>query len=216
MSAPPTRHSLVDGTTDGAETSNAEARAVSEMQVVTASGGNMKDRKVQGTPEAELADKYADERVAHLVRLCARGFNRSLSRRLADHNIPFGHWVFLRILWKQEGLTQKNLSELASLTEPTVHSALTKLEKSGIVARRTEGGNRRKQHVYLTQKGRDLQSVLEPLAVEANEAALRGISEAERGDLHDLLITILENLARDEAEAEEAGIRIPPTRGFAV
>lgn len=166
-------------------------------------------------PAAEFADKYADERMAHLIRLCARGFNRSLSRRLADHGIPFGHWVFLRILWKQQGLTQKELSELASLTEPTVHSALTKLDKLGIVERRTEDGNRRKQHAYLTQKGRDLQAVLEPLAVEANEVALRGIPDAERERLHDLMIAILKNLARDEAEAEEAGIRIPPTRGFA-
>ncbi|MCT4685592.1 MAG: MarR family winged helix-turn-helix transcriptional regulator [Roseicyclus sp.] len=176
----------------------------------------MKDNRGQDVPAGVPSSEYAQERVAHLVRLCARGFNRSLARRLAEHGIPFGQWVFLRILWKQEGLTQKQLSEMASLTEPTVHSALTKLEKVDIIERRTEDGNRRKQHVYLTRKGRDLQAVLEPLAVDANEVALTGIAPEDRQVLHDLLITILENLARDEAEAEEAGIRIPPTRGFAV
>lgn len=179
------------------------------------------NRAAQSIATAEAAEKdlfetYRDERVAHLTRLCARGFNRSLTRRLADHGVSFGQWVFLRILWKQEGLTQRELSERANLTEPTVHTALSKLESQGIVVRRTEGGNRRKQHVYLTDQGRDLQAVLEPLAVEANETALRGLDAAEQDRLRATLIRILENLAADEAEAEARGQRVPPTRGWSV
>lgn len=165
---------------------------------------------------ADLPEALKDERVAHLVRLCARGFNRSLTRRLADHGVSFGHWVFLRILWKTEGLTQRQLSEQANLTEPTVHTAMAKLQEAGIVTRRTESGNRRKQHVYLTKKGRDLQIVLEPLAVEANSIALKGLDKAEQNALRQMLLHILENLAEDEAEAEARGLRIPPTRGNAV
>ena len=163
-----------------------------------------------------MADIYRDERIAHLVRLCARGFNRSLSRRLADHGVSFGQWVFLRILWKREGLTQKELSDIARLTEPTTHTALSKLEKLGILERRTENGNRRKQHVYLTRKGRELQSVLEPLAIQANEVALDGLSGKDQARLREVLILILENLAADEAEAEARGLKIPPTRGSAI
>ncbi len=173
--------------------------------------------KTSSQPTAKpFAETYRDERIAHLVRLCARGFNRSLTRRLADHDVPFGHWVFLRILWKSEGLTQRQLSELANLTEPTVHTALAKLEQAGIIVRRTESGNRRKQHVYLTKKGRDLQAVLEPLAIEANSIALNGLDKAAQAALHEALILILENLSADEAEAEARGLRIPPTRGNAV
>ncbi|MCT8973978.1 MarR family winged helix-turn-helix transcriptional regulator [Microbaculum marinisediminis] len=159
---------------------------------------------------------YKDERIAHLVRLCARGFSRSLSRRLADQGVSFGQWVFLRILWKQEGLTQRELSELANLTEPTVHTALSKLEKMDIIVRRTQGGNKRKYHVYLTKKGRDLQSTLEPLAVEANDSALRGLSAKKQDQLRDMLVQILNNLADDEAEAEALGLKVPPTRNAAV
>ena len=170
----------------------------------------------QKEPNAELSDLLKDERVAHLVRLCARGFNRSLTRRLADHGVSFGHWVFLRILWKTEGLTQRQLAELANLTEPTVHTAMAKLQEAGIVTRRTQSGNRRKQHVYLTKKGRDLQTVLEPLAVEANNVALEGLDNAQQEALRGVLLHILENLAKDEADAEASGLRIPPTRGNAV
>ncbi len=93
---------------------------------------------------------------------------------------------------------------------------MSKLEKLGIVERRLEDGNKRKQHVYLTGKGKELQSVLEPLAVEANQAALRGLSNEDQTRLHQVLIQILGNLAEDEAEAEALGIKVPPTRGAAI
>lgn len=174
----------------------------------------VRDTETPDQAAQTLKDAYAQERIAHLLRLCARGFNRSLARQLAEHDISFGQWVFLRILWKQEGLTQRELSELANLTEPTVHTALAKLEQQEIVVRRTEDGNRRKQHVYLTERGWSLQEVLEPLAVEANEAGLRGLDAQDRDRLHDVLLTILANLTREEAEAEAIGLKVPPTRGF--
>ncbi|MBB4302508.1 DNA-binding MarR family transcriptional regulator [Rhodobium orientis] len=158
------------------------------------------------------ARSYDDERVAHLVRLCARGFNRSLARRLATHGITFGHWIYLRILWKQEGLTQRDLSLAANLTEPTTHTALSKLEKLGLVERRSMAPNKRRQCTFLTERGRELQEVLEPLAVEANEVALAGIPATRQEQLRLDLITILGNLDADEDEAEARGMRVPATR----
>lgn len=156
--------------------------------------------------------RYKGERIAHLVRLCARGFNRSLQLRLADHDVTFGQWVFLRILWVEEGLTQRELSERANLTEPTTHTALGRLERQGLIVRRSMSGNRRKLHVFLTKQGRALRGALEPLAVEANERALRGVAADERERLRDVLIQILDNLAADEAEAEAQGRRVPATK----
>jgi len=155
---------------------------------------------------------YNDERVAHLVRLCARGFNRSLARRLALHGITFGQWIYLRILWKREGVTQRELSEMANLTEPTTHTALIKLEKQGIVERRTLAPNRRRQRTFLTKLGWDLQRELEPLAVEANEVALSGIPKSRRETLRKDLITVLENLLDDEIKSEARGLKVPATR----
>jgi len=159
---------------------------------------------------------WSSERVAHLVRLAARGFNRSLSRRLAAHEISFGQWTYLRILWKHEGLTQSEISEMAQLTEPTVHTALSKMEKLGIVERRNVGNNNRKMHVFLTDYGWRLRDILEPLAMEANEIALKGLSKDEANEFRDKLILILENLARDEDRAAEMGLKVPPTRGMRV
>ncbi|MCW2307543.1 MarR family winged helix-turn-helix transcriptional regulator [Rhodobium gokarnense] len=172
----------------------------------------MPNEEPEAEPAAGHARSYDDERVAHLVRLCARGFNRSLARRLATHGITFGHWIYLRILWKEEGLTQRDLSLAANLTEPTTHTALSKLEKLGLVERRSMAPNKRRQCTFLTERGRALQEVLEPLAVEANDVALSGIPAARREQLRLDLITILGNLDADEDEAEARGMRVPATR----
>lgn len=160
----------------------------------------------------ETDAKRAAERIGHLVRMAARGFNRALQIRLADHEVTFGQWVFLRILWEQDGLTQRELSEEAGLTEPTTHTALQRLEAHELLERRNLPGNRRKQHVFLTDRGRALRDTLEPLAVEVNDVALAGLSAVDREALREALLTILQNLDSDEAEARSKGRRVPPTR----
>ena len=56
---------------------------------------------------------------------------RSLHVRLTAHGVSFGHWTFLRILWTADGLTQKELSDLAGVMEPTTFSAIKAMEDMG-------------------------------------------------------------------------------------
>jgi DNA-binding MarR family transcriptional regulator len=162
--------------------------------------------------DAERHD-LSDERLARLVRTAARGFNRALSLRLGRHDMTFGQWIFLRILWPEDGLSQRELARRAGVTEPTAHSALRRLEGQGLIERRTLPGNNRRQHVFLTAEGRALRELLEPLAVEANDVALAGLSAEDEAVLRRMLLTIIANLEADEAAAAARGQRVPPTRG---
>ncbi|MCG7630128.1 MarR family transcriptional regulator [Epibacterium sp. MM17-32] len=153
-----------------------------------------------------------DERIARLVRLAARGFNRALQLRLQTQNVTFGQWIFLRILWQEDGLSQRELSERAHLTEPTAHTALSRMEELGYIERRNVAGNRRRQHAFLTEKGWELRELLEPLAHEVNNAAIRGLSGAEEKTLRKALAVMIRNLEDDEEKAALSGVRVPPTR----
>src|SRR5437868_5234024 len=81
-------------------------------------------------------EAVANDRLAHLVKDATRGLVRALQMRLAEHDVSFGHWVFLRILWEHDGLTQRELSTQAGLMEPTTFSALQTMEKLDYVVRR--------------------------------------------------------------------------------
>lgn len=86
------------------------------------------------------------------------------------------------------------------------------MEKLGYVERRYEPGNRKNTHVYLTSRGRSLKKKLVPLAEEVNEISVRGLKTTEINVARKVLLTIIENMARDEAESDDPALRIPSTR----
>ncbi len=156
-----------------------------------------------------------NDRLAHLVKDATRALLRALQMRLAAHSVSLGHWTFLRVLWEKDGLTQKELSELAGVMEPTTFSALKAMERFGTVTRRQMPGNKKKVFVYLTPKGRLLKSKLVPLAEEVNAIAVHNVKPADVAVTRQTLLSILENLARDELETAAGERRIPSTREWA-
>ena len=148
-------------------------------------------------------DAVPDDRFAHLVKDATRALVRALQRRLARFGVPFGHWAFLRILWESDGLTQRELSREAGVMEPTTSGALKAMQSRGYIARRRLAGNRRKIHIFLTRKGRALQSKLVPLAEEVNRIAVRGVPARDVAATRRTLLAVLESLARDEAEVAD-------------
>ena len=143
-------------------------------------------------------DAVPNDRMAHLVKDATRALVRSLQTRLAKHEVSFGHWTFLRILWEKDGLTQRELSREAGVMEPTTFTALKAMESRGYIVRRQLAGNRRKVHIFLTARGRALKRTLVPLAEAVNRAAVRGVTSADIAATRRTLMSVLVNLARAE------------------
>jgi DNA-binding MarR family transcriptional regulator len=157
-------------------------------------------------------DAVPNDRLAHLIKDATRGLTRALQIRLTEHAVAFGHWTFLRILWENDGITQRELSERAGLMEPTTFSALKAMEKLGYVTRRQQPDSRKKVYVFLTSKGRGLRDKLVPLAEEVNEIAVAGVRPEAIAAARDLMLVMIQNLARDEAEQLAAKRGMPSTR----
>ena len=156
------------------------------------------------------------ERLARLVRDLARGFSRSLQIRLADYNVTFGQWTFLRVLWQQDGITQRELAQLLGVMEPTAHAALSKMQEAGYIEKVHKVGDRKKVFIYLTRHGKDLGKKLIPLALEVNDIATDGLSEDMVAEIKKVLIRMATNLSEDEARSVEAGKTMPSTRKFSI
>ena len=139
-----------------------------------------------------------DDRMAHLIKDATRALVRSLQLRLARHDVSFGHWAFLRVLWERDGLTQRELSREAGVMEPTTFAALKAMEARGYIERRQLAGNRRKVHVFLTAKGRALKRRLVPLAEEVNRVAVEGVPAGNLAVTRRTLLKLIANLARDD------------------
>jgi DNA-binding MarR family transcriptional regulator len=156
-----------------------------------------------------------NDRLAHLVKDATRALVRALQVRLVEHDVSFGHWTFLRVLWEHDGLTQRELSHEAGVMEPTTFTALQALERLGYIERRQLPENRKNVYVYLTARGRALKEKLVPLAEEVNRLAVDGIGAAELAAARNVLLKVIENLARDESRQESEERRVPSTRAVA-
>src|SRR5262249_36942587 len=90
------------------------------------------------------------ESSGYLVRDTHRAFQRLLERRIAAYGVTRGQWYFLRVLWNEDGLTQRELSARVGMMEPTTVIALRSMEKSGLIRRRRSTDDKRRSHVWLT------------------------------------------------------------------
>lgn len=151
--------------------------------------------------KARDAAFYADPNnsLGYLCRIAFRNFSRALEKRTLPHGVTSGQWRFLRVLWREDGITQRELSRRVGMREPTTVTALKSLEKSGFVRRRQSEEDRRKIHVFLTPKARELEGTLAPHIAWVNEVATQGMSPAEVDTLCELLRRVGRNLS-PEAE----------------
>ena len=112
-------------------------------------------------------------------------------------------WYFLRALWHEDGLNQRELSHRVGTMEPTTLSAILNMEKKGLVRRVQNKKDRRKWHVHLTPKGRALKVQLIPLAREVVDTAVQGFSRKAVKQLLEGLAEVQNNLHATAAQFDE-------------
>jgi DNA-binding MarR family transcriptional regulator len=121
------------------------------------------------------------------VRDLNRLMQRALAQRIAPHGVTSGAWYFLRVLWEEDGLTQRELAARIGMQEPTAVIALRGMEEAGWITRARSAEDKRKAHVHLTPAGRALRETLLPEARAVIAQATAGMTEAERATLLGLL-----------------------------
>lgn len=131
-----------------------------------------------------------------LVRDANRAFQRLLEKRIASYGVARGQWYFLRVLWNEDGLSQRELSARVGTMEPTTVIALRTMEKSGLIRRVRSTDDRRRSHVWLTPKAQRLRTELLTLARGITDAAEAGIRRGELALFRRLIARMTANLDR--------------------
>lgn len=133
--------------------------------------------------------------IGYLSRITFRSFSRAMERRSLRYGVSGGQWRFLRQLWVEDGLTQRELSRRVGMREPSTVTAVNSLEKSGFVRRVPSETDRRKIHVHLTERAKALQAELLPHVAEVNALATTGVDPDEMKVFLKVLGQINANLA---------------------
>ncbi len=130
-------------------------------------------------------------------------FNRYLRQELAAHDVTFGQFQHLRNLWIENGLTQAALSRRIGIEMASSTATLDSLEAAALITRERNAVDRRKINVFLAPAGAALEKPLMACAARANEAARRGLTDAEVATVFDYVGRIIENF-RELRAAERA------------
>mgnify|MGYP001047681925 CR=1 FL=1 len=137
------------------------------------------------------------ESVGFLIRDTMMHLQIVLRSHLQNHNLTTAQWYLLRVLWVEEGLSQRELSERVCTTEPTTQSALLRMEKQGIIRRVRNKKDRRANHIFLTKKGRSLEPKLIPYVGNVSDVATNGISKKEIKDFTKTIRKIRTNVIEE-------------------
>ena len=138
-----------------------------------------------------------DERMAHLIKNAFRCTSSSLQRSLREHGIRYGHWTFLRILWQADGLTQRQLSEQAGVSEASAATVLRAMEKLGYLRREKMPDNRKEVRVFLAPAGAALRALSIPCAEQVNRQATANIDAHDLAATRRTLLAVIANLSPD-------------------
>ncbi len=128
----------------------------------------------------------------HLARLFAAG----LQRRIKPLGLSTGTFPIMLQLWERDGMTQREIVERLGIEQATVGNTLARMERDGLIDRRSDEEDGRLRRTWLTERGQGLREPAVRAAMDENMAALASLPPEDRAELVRLLSKAIETYGR--------------------
>jgi DNA-binding MarR family transcriptional regulator len=133
--------------------------------------------------------------VGYRIKLLSQLLSRKFQERLEPFGLTPFHWVVLCCLWEEDGLATSSIGEKLQQVGGTLTGVLDRMEERGLIYRERDRRDRRIWRIWLTEAGKELQTVLPPIAFELREEAMEGFLPEERQRFSQLLDRAIANLS---------------------
>lgn len=117
--------------------------------------------------------------IGYLLTRTSIANKKVLSRALQPYDVTPEQYGILNRLWRKDGISQKQLSELIVRDQTSIGKVLDKLEKKELILRKDDPSDRRAFLLYLTPKGRELAEQLISHVQVIHDVASEGISDED-------------------------------------
>lgn len=105
------------------------------------------------------------------------------SERIASYDLTPPQFSLLAFLWQQDGLTQTELSELSQIDRTTMGGLIDRMQRNGLLERRTHPQDRRAYQIFLTDRGQDLQPELSLIANQVLDQFTACLTDHDKQEL---------------------------------
>ncbi len=116
----------------------------------------------------------------------ARQHRASLAALLAPHGLHAGQDLLLLAIWAEPGLQQAVLATRLGVEPPTITRMLQRLERSGLVERRSDPHDARVLRVHPTPRSRMLEGTVRRAWAALDDAMVAALGEQEAEQLRKL------------------------------
>lgn len=124
----------------------------------------------------------------------ARLLRRDFDRRARCMGLSRSRWQVLWHLSEHEGIHQAGLAEVMDVAPISLARQLDRLQKEGLIERRSDLNDRRRYRLYLMAAAKPVLEDMQKLAIETRAVALRGLSDSEVASLVKALGHVRRNL----------------------
>ena len=104
-----------------------------------------------------------NESFGRYISVIYRHLQILLNNRLNSYGVGSGQYIFISAIYKNRGISQKDLTKLIKIDRATTAKALLKLEQNGYVDRIKDKDDKRYHKLYLTKKGIDFIPILDEI-----------------------------------------------------
>lgn len=123
--------------------------------------------------------------------------DRIFERILAEKNIDAFNGAqgrILYVLWQEDGVPIKNISEKSGLAITSLTTMLERMEKNGLISRKTDEADKRKTLLFLTDKAKKLKEAYDSVSNEMGNIYYRDFTDKEIHQFEEYLNRIRVNL----------------------
>ena len=123
--------------------------------------------------------------------------DRIFERILAEKNIDAFNGAqgrILYVLWQEDGVPIKIISEKSGLAITSLTTMLERMEKNGLIRRKTDEADKRKTLLFLTDKAKELKEAYDSVSNEMGNIYYRDFTDKEILQFEEYLNRIRVNL----------------------
>ena len=132
--------------------------------------------------------------LGYQIGLLGRLYDRRLQDVLKDYGVAPGQFAPLVMLFEQDGLTQAELCRRINVEQPTMANTLQRMERDGLIRRKSDTADKRRTLVHLTPRAREMQSRVMESARAVSNQTVKGLSVGDQDDMFRLVARMVENL----------------------
>lgn len=137
---------------------------------------------------------FFEDSIAFMINRAVLKIKKDMSNKFKEYDITIEQWALLTRLWKNDGISQTQLSLRSGKDLPSITRMLDKLQKKELIRREVDPSDSRAYLIFLTQSGKELEDKLDYIAYEVENKSLQNIKKDDIEILKKVINSILINL----------------------